>query len=92
MTTQTAARPKVDGSRKRPKTGGRTKGTPNKFTGEVKDMILTALQQAGGVEYLVRQADEKPVAFLALVGKVMPLQVAGSLEHSGGITVNIKQF
>jgi hypothetical protein len=74
------------------KTGGRKKGTPNKFTGELKDLILGALDQAGGMEYLARQAEEKPAAFLALVGKVLPLQVNGALEHSGGITVNIKQF
>jgi hypothetical protein len=74
------------------KTGGRVKGTPNKVTGELKDMILSALSQSGGVDYLVRQAEEKPVAFLALVGKVLPLQVNGELEHKGGITVNIKHY
>lgn len=56
---------------------GRPKGVPNKTTTEVKQMILEALAGAGGVEYLIRQADEKPAAFLALVGKVMPLQVVG---------------
>lgn len=65
---------------------------PGKATKELKEMILSALDQSGGVDYLVRQAEEKPVAFLALVGKVLPLQVKGELEHTGGITVNIKQF
>jgi hypothetical protein len=40
-------------------------------------MVLQALSQAGGVKYLKRQADENPNAFLSLVGKVIPLQVAG---------------
>jgi len=65
---------------------------PGKLTKELKDMILCALDDAGGVGYLVNQAHEKPAAFLALVGKVLPLQVKGELEHSGGITVNIKHF
>lgn len=59
------------------KTGGRKKGVPNKLTGELKGMILQALADAGGVEYLAKQAKKSPGAFLALVGKVLPLQVGG---------------
>lgn len=60
-----------------PKTGGRVAGTPNKFTGELKGMILEALANKGGVAYLEAQADINPNAFLGLVGKVLPLQVSG---------------
>lgn len=56
---------------------GKPKGATNKMTRDLKEMILTALSDAGGVEYLARQAEEKPAAFLALVGKVLPLQVVG---------------
>lgn len=56
---------------------GRKKGVPNKVTGELKDMILSALGQAGGVEYLKARAIDSPSAFLTLVGKVLPLQVQG---------------
>lgn len=67
------------------KTGGRKKGTPNKTTAALKDMILGALDKKGGIKYLERQADENPTAFLTLVGKVLPLQVnadvSGSLVH-----------
>jgi hypothetical protein len=59
------------------KTGGREKGTPNKISGELKDMILTALTNKGGVKYLEKQADESPNAFLGLVGKILPMQVTG---------------
>lgn len=59
-----------------PKLGGRKKGTPNKLTSEIQTMILEALDKKGGVKYLEKQADEKPAAFLALVGKVLPLTVA----------------
>lgn len=54
---------------------GRQKGTPNKFTGELKDMILTALSEVGGVEYLKQQAKQNPAVFLALVGKTLPLKM-----------------
>lgn len=56
------------------KTGGRGKGTPNKLTKTVKDSILAAFDEAGGVAYLVERAKEHPVAFMALLGKVLPIQ------------------
>jgi hypothetical protein len=57
---------------------GREKGVPNKLTRDVKEMILQALDKAGGVDYLVTQASANPAAFLTLVGKVLPMQVAGT--------------
>lgn len=57
---------------------GRVKGTPNKTTKLIKEMITQALDKAGGVEYLQRQADENPTAFMTLVGKVLPLQITGA--------------
>ena len=56
---------------------GRKKGIPNKFTGELREMILHALDGAGGVDYLKARAVDTPGPFLALVGKVLPLQVTG---------------
>lgn len=57
--------------------GGRKAGTPNKINKQLKDMILEALHGAGGVSYLQEQARENPGPFLALVGKVLPMTVAG---------------
>lgn len=72
---------------------GRPKGSPNKTTAALKDMILTALDGAhddGGIGYLRQQAADNPTAFLTLVGKVLPLQVNGDMEHrvkvSGALT------
>jgi hypothetical protein len=77
------------------KTGGRQAGTPNKVTGAIKDMILQALANKGGVTYLEAQADANPNAFLSLVGRVLPLQVTGDdgkpLIPEGGITFVIQQ-
>ena len=59
------------------KTGGRQKGSPNKLTAQLKDMILSALDESGGIDYLKQTAIDHPTAFLTLVGKVLPLQVSG---------------
>ena len=56
---------------------GRPKGARNKVTAALKDMILGALDDAGGRDYLMKQAGDNPAAFLTLVGKVLPLQVGG---------------
>lgn len=59
------------------KTGGRQKGTPNKFTGELRAAILGALEDVGGQRYLVKIAKENPAVFCALLGKVLPMQLTG---------------
>jgi hypothetical protein len=60
---------------------GRKAGVPNKVTKALKDMILGALDDAGGQAYLATQAKLNPGAFMTLVGKVLPSQVLA--EHSG---------
>lgn len=80
----------VESARKPPNAGkGRKKGVPNKTTAALKDMILSALDNKGGVEYLERQADENPTAFLSLVGKVLPMTVTG--EGGGPLQVIINK-
>jgi hypothetical protein len=66
----------------RPPNSGRAKGTPNKVTQELRDMILGALADAGGRAYLQRQARENPHAFLGLVGKCLPkdIKLGGGLR------------
>lgn len=67
------------------KTGGRKRGTPNKLTGELKEAILKAAELAGDGEgligYLKKQATLNPAPFMSLLGKVLPLQVAGDAEN-----------
>ena len=59
---------------------GRSKGVPNKVTRELKEMILAALDNAGGEKYLAQQAIENPTAFMTLVGKVLPLTVNANVK------------
>ena len=72
---------------KREKTGGRKKGVANKTTKAVKEMILAALDEVGGQEYFVTQATENPVAFMTLIGKVLPSEIKGELTHAGEIRI-----
>jgi hypothetical protein len=62
---------------------GQGKRGPNKSTKELKEMILGALDQSGGVEYLVERANDPRTAsaFLSLVGKVLPMTVAGDKDN-----------
>ena len=62
---------------------GRPKGVPNKNTAAIKDMILEALHGAGGVDYLQDRAKDPrtAAAFLGLVGKVLPMQIAGDPDN-----------
>ena len=67
-----------------PKLGGRQKGTPNKSTQLLKDAILEAAAGAGGgsiAAYLQEQAKANPGPFLALLGKVLPLQIKGDAKN-----------
>lgn len=59
---------------------GRPKGTPNKTTAQLKEMILSALDKSGGVDYLVERANDPKTAsaFLTLIGKVLPMTVQGA--------------
>lgn len=67
---------------------GRPPGSQNKVNKALKEMILEALDNAGGTAYLAEQAEKSPSAFLALVGKVLPMELKA--EHSGGTSLEIR--
>lgn len=65
----------------------RPKGSQNKLTAELKDMIEGALQDVGGRKYLKEQAEKNPAAFMALIGKCLPKDVNASVQ--GNITLQV---
>ena len=96
---------KLVGNKKPPRAGrGRPKGSPNKTTALLKDAILKAAEQAGDefkdedgkaakeglIGYLKMQAVLQPGPFMALLGKVLPLQVTGDADNP--IIINIKKY
>lgn len=64
---------------------GRAKGSQNKITKTIKEAIEESFIEVGGAAYLVRMANEEPVAYMGLLGKVLPTQV--KLETKEPITV-----
>ena len=72
---------------------GRKPGVQNRITTDLKNMILSALEKAGGKgggeAYLEKQAKDNPVAFMSLVGKVLPLQVTG--EGGGAVVITLSK-
>lgn len=56
---------------------GRPKGSLDKGNALIREMVVLALDQLGGVKYLATTAKSHPAAFLALLGKVMPIQIEG---------------
>lgn len=63
------------------KTGGRTKGTPNKVNAAVKEAILGAFNKVGGQAYLERVAENDARVFCGLLGRVLPTQLAGTADE-----------
>ena len=67
---------------------GRPKGSVNKTTALLKDAILKVAENAGNkvgsdglVSYLEDQATANPGPFMSLLGKVLPMQIAGDQEN-----------
>ena len=67
--------------------GGRAKGTPNKVNQSIREAIQMAFEQVGGVEYLVRLAQEDPKTFVPLLIKTMPPEP--KVPQEGGLNIVI---
>ena len=70
------------------KTGGRQKGVGNKDIGQLRGMIIKALDKAGNDEYLYQQSIENPVAFMGLIGKILPKQVDLDANVNGSLNIS----
>jgi hypothetical protein len=74
---------------------GKPKGAKHKSTSLLKDAIVKAAENAGNkigdegiVSYLEEQATKNPGPFMALLGKVLPMQVEGT-GKDGEMTVKV---
>lgn len=54
---------------------GRKRGSVNKMTKTIKEAIEAAFLKVGAADYLATMAIEQPVAFMTLLGKVLPSQI-----------------
>lgn len=60
---------------------GRKKGVPNKFNADIKAMVIGALNAKGGQQWLEQRMIDQPVAFMGLLGKVLPTTIAGDKDN-----------
>jgi hypothetical protein len=77
---------------------GRKKGVPNRVTADLKRGVVDAAIALGcdgngtnGLQgFLMHLGWHHPKAFCGLLAKLLPLQISGDLQHSGGVaTVNV---
>ena len=76
---------------------GRPRGSVNRTTKMLRECILEAARLSGGgrdgmTAYLRRQADENPVAFMSLLGRVLPSTLAASSDDGSPLVVEIVKF
>lgn len=64
-------------------------GSRNRISTEVRAMILGALEDAGGRDYLVKQALEKPQAFLALLARLLPANVNADVPQDRPVQIQV---
>ena len=66
---------------------GKPKGAVAKVPKELKEMILGALDKVGGVDYLAEKANDPRTAsaFIALVGRVLPMTIKGAGENGAHV-------
>jgi hypothetical protein len=77
---------------------GRPKGAPNKTTALLKEAIIRAAEAAGEdgrgkgklTGYCTFLAKSEPKAFAQLLGKVLPMQIAG--DDGGPVVLEIVRF
>jgi hypothetical protein len=67
---------------------GRPKGSPNKTTRALKEMILASLHELGGKEYLKALGVQNSSAYTSLLKAVYPTTLA--TENDGGVGVEIR--
>lgn len=67
---------------------GKPKGTKSKNSIKLREQILGALDRLGGMAWLVKLGQQEPVAFVSLLGKVLPSTLAGN-EDDGKLGLRV---
>lgn len=71
----------------RKKTGGRKPGVPNRMSLTVKQSVLDAFEELGGVQYLLQVAKDDPKTFCAMLAKIIPSDINADIKASGEFVV-----
>jgi hypothetical protein len=65
---------------------GRPKGSANKNTLIIRDAVLDAFLELGGVEWLIEQANKNPTAFISLLAKILPSNIQATIDTVAPLT------
>lgn len=78
--------------RKPPAAGkGRPKGAVNKVTKTIREAIEASFIKVGGATYLAKMAEEQPVAYMTLLGKIIPQQMELAGKDGGAIIAEVRR-
>jgi hypothetical protein len=71
------------------KTGGRTKGTPNKLSSTVKANVVAVFDDLNGedLRHMKEWARENPTQYYNLYAKLLPTEIEAEVEHGGSIAI-----
>lgn len=83
---------KSEGARKRVKTGGRKKGTPNKFDATALENMLCVFKRLGGTAGMARWAKRNQTQFYQIYAKRVPAAVELDAKVEGNVSVEVVQF
>lgn len=66
----------------KPKTGGRSAGTPNELTKSVKETVLNAFNEMQGQPKvnLIEWGKENPALFYQIAAKLIPTEITGTIK------------
>lgn len=63
---------------------GRPKGSPNKNTVAIKEMLMQSLDDVGGATYFTQLAQANPSAYASLIAKIIPAEVKNQITGADG--------
>lgn len=68
---------------------GRRRGSKNKVSKQAKELVLEALDDLGGKQWLLDLAEREPRSFAAMVQKLVPTEVDAKVDHDVTISLNV---
>ncbi|MBM3356527.1 MAG: hypothetical protein FJY54_02230 [Betaproteobacteria bacterium] len=74
------------------KTGGRTKGTPNKITRAFREAVQAVYHDIGGDEAFAAWARDNPTEFYRIAARLIPTELRHGSGDCGPLTVEIVHF
>ena len=74
------------------KTGGRSKGTPNKITRAFREAVQTVYTRIGGDKAFATWAQDNPTEFYRIAARLIPQEMRHAGADDGPLTVQVIKF